>query len=46
MEVVTKSWELSADLSIQSKLSLCGAELIHWSGHLACDFIKRLPSCK
>ncbi|KAH9648318.1 reverse transcriptase domain-containing protein [Citrus sinensis] len=45
-EVVTKSWELSGGLSIQSKLSFCGYDLMRWGGHLACDFINRLASYK
>ncbi|XP_015385121.1 uncharacterized protein LOC107176741 [Citrus sinensis] len=46
VEVVTKSWELTAWLSIQSKLSFCGSELMRWGSHLACDFIKWLAPCK
>ncbi|KAH9708700.1 reverse transcriptase domain-containing protein [Citrus sinensis] len=46
MEVVTKSWELSGGCPIQFKLLFCESALIRWGGHLACDFVNRLASCK
>ncbi|KAH9683739.1 reverse transcriptase domain-containing protein [Citrus sinensis] len=45
-EVVAKSWELSSGCPIQSKLLFCGSALMRWGGHLACDFVNRLASCK
>ena len=46
MEVVTESWELSGGCPIQSKLLFCGSALMRLGGHLACDFVNRLASCK
>ena len=46
VEVVTKSWERSGGRPIQSKLLFSGADLMRWGGHVACEFINRLASCK